>query len=118
MYILDFNKHKWIIKGRFRDAIEFKDSVLQFWDQTKFGPILTVFLENNPEIASAIPLSFHSHRSSSLLKSGPTSQSSSAQNRHSGSPGPTTFRGPSILTDLHKEALLIFLRISSVLKSG
>jgi hypothetical protein len=118
VYILDPNKHKWIVKGRFRDAVEFEDSVLHFWDQTKFGPILTIFLENDPEIvASAIPPSFHTHRSSSLLKSGSTSRSTSAPNRHSGSPGPTPFRGPSVLTDLHKEALLIFLGISLELPS-
>lgn len=44
VYILDPKKHKWIVKGRFRDAIEFEESVFQFWDQTKFGMSLTIFL--------------------------------------------------------------------------
>lgn len=126
VYILDPKKRKWIVKGRFKDAIEFEDSVFQFWDQTKFGPNLTIFLENDPEVASAIPPSFHSHRSrsSSLLKSESTSHSSSALRRHSGSRSvarpslaPTPFKGPSTLTDLHKEALLTFLRIPTELPS-
>ena len=119
VYILDPKIQKWIIKGRFRDAIEFEDSVFHYWDQTKFGLILTIFIENDPEITSAIPPSFHSQRSSSLLKSSSTSRFSSALKRHSKStqrsgsvakpsPGPSPFKGPSILTDLHKEALLIF----------
>ena len=119
---MDPKKNKWIVKGRFRDAIEFEDSVLKFWDQTEFGPTLMMFLENDPEIASAIPPSFYG--SSSLLKSRSTSSRSSSANKwHSGSTqcsgsvakpsiGPTGFKGPSALTDLHKEALLIFLDIS------
>jgi hypothetical protein len=46
VYILDPKKRKWIVKGRFRDALEFQDSVLQFWDQASSGPILTIYLVN------------------------------------------------------------------------
>ena len=43
VYILDPKKCKWIIKGRFRDALEFEESVLQLWDHTNSGPTLTIF---------------------------------------------------------------------------
>ena len=126
VYILDSKKHKWIVKGRYRDAIEFEDSVFQYWDQTDFGPTLTIFLENDPEIASAIPPSFQPNRSISLVKSRSTSRSSPAPRMHSGStqhsgsvarpsPGTAAFKGPSTLTDLHKDALLTFLCISTEL---
>lgn len=38
------HKHIWIVKGRFRDALEFQDSVLHLWNKTSFGPVLTMFL--------------------------------------------------------------------------
>ncbi|KIJ99615.1 hypothetical protein K443DRAFT_8259 [Laccaria amethystina LaAM-08-1] len=44
LYILDLQKRKWIVKGRFRDALEFQDSILHLWQQTDFGPTLTIFL--------------------------------------------------------------------------
>jgi len=66
---LDLQKHRWIVKGRFRDALQFQHSVAQFWQKTEFGPTLTIFLESDPEVASAIPPSFLSHRSTSLSKS-------------------------------------------------
>ncbi|EDR13066.1 uncharacterized protein LACBIDRAFT_322487 [Laccaria bicolor S238N-H82] len=69
VYILDQQKCKWIVKGRFRDALAFQDSVVHLWQKTEFGPTLTIFLESDPEVASAIPPSFLSHRSSSLSKS-------------------------------------------------
>ena len=117
VYILDSKKQRWIVKGRFRDAVEFEESVFQYWDQTDFGLTLTIFLENDLEIASAIPPSFHTQRSSSLLKSRSTSRSSSAPKKDPGSiarPSPASAfpKGPSTLTDLHKEALLTFLEIS------
>ena len=46
IYILDPKKCKWIVKGRFREALEFQDSVLQFWNHTNSGPTLTIFLVN------------------------------------------------------------------------
>jgi len=46
IYILDPKTHKWIVKGRFRDALEFQDSVLQLWNYTNSGPTLTIFLVN------------------------------------------------------------------------
>ncbi|KIK04912.1 hypothetical protein K443DRAFT_4268 [Laccaria amethystina LaAM-08-1] len=69
IYILDLQKRKRIVKGRFRDALEFQDSILHLWQQTDFGPTLTIFLESDPEVASAIPPSFLSHQSSSKSKS-------------------------------------------------
>jgi hypothetical protein len=44
VYILDQQKHKWIVKGRFRDALAFQDSVVHLWQKTEFGPTLTMFL--------------------------------------------------------------------------
>lgn len=46
VYILDPQKRKWIAKGRYRDALEFQDSVFKLWDQTISGPTLTLFLVN------------------------------------------------------------------------
>ena len=46
IYILYPKKRKWIVKGRYRDALEFQDSVFQFWDHTNSGPTLTIFLVN------------------------------------------------------------------------
>ena len=129
MYILDQQKRKWIVKGRFMDALEFEDSVLQLWQQTKFGPTLTIFLENDPEVASAIPPSFLSRRSSSLSKSrsrSPRSPSVSstaqpASARHSyliaGQSSGRTSEGPSTLSTNQKEALLTFLGIDTDLQN-
>jgi len=44
VYILDPQKQRWIVKGRFREALEFQDSVVQLWEKTNFGPMLTIFL--------------------------------------------------------------------------
>jgi len=44
VYILDTKKRKWIVKGRFRDALEFQESVVHLWEKTEFGPMLTIFL--------------------------------------------------------------------------
>ena len=46
IYILDLKKRRWIVKGRYRDALEFQDSVLHLWDHTNYGPTLTIFLVN------------------------------------------------------------------------
>jgi len=123
VYILDLKKRRWIVKGRYRDALQFEDSVLQLWQQTEFGPTLTVFLENDPEVASAIPPSFLSHRSSSLSKSHSRSSRSpsvsstvhAASVHHSniiaGQSSGQTSTGPSNLSTIQKEALLTFLGI-------
>ena len=75
VYILDPKKCKWIVKGGYREAIEFQKSVLQLWDHASSRPMITIFLvnliciffkyffinmqlENDPEIASAILPSF------------------------------------------------------------
>ncbi|KAF8961578.1 hypothetical protein BDZ97DRAFT_1664120 [Flammula alnicola] len=126
VYILDQQKSKWIVKGRFRQALEFDDSVLHLWDQTNFGPMLTLFLENDPEIASAIPPSFHSRRSSLATSRSSTSRSPSISSTiHSaamvrslpiaGPSSPASFDGPSPLPLAHKEALLTFLGIPTEL---
>jgi len=47
VYILDPKRRKWIIKGRFREALEFQESVLQLWDHPNSGPTLTIFLVNS-----------------------------------------------------------------------
>jgi len=105
------------------DALQFEDSVLQLWQQTEFGPTLTIFLENVPEVASAIPPSFLSHRSSSLSKSHSRSSRSpsvsstahAASMHHSniiaGQSSGQSSPGPSTLSTIQKEALLTFLGI-------
>jgi len=125
---LDLQKHRWIVKGRFRDALQFQDSVAQFWQKTEFGPTLTIFLESDPEVASAIPPSFLSHRSTSLSKSRSRSShspsiSSIARAAHGHHPviagqssSAVTFEGPSLLTAEQKEALLTFLGIDVELR--
>ena len=45
-FIFKSKKHKWTTKERYRDALEFQDSVFQFWDHTNSGPTLTIFLVN------------------------------------------------------------------------
>jgi len=55
IYILDLQKHRWIVKGRFRDALQFQDSVAQFWQKTEFGPTLTIFLE----VTLRLPQPYH-----------------------------------------------------------
>jgi hypothetical protein len=128
VYILDLPKRRWIVKGRFRDALEFEDSVLRFWQKTEFGPTLTIFLENDPEVASAIPPSFLSCRSSSVSKSHSRSSHSSsvsstahaASVRHSnfitGQSSVRNSEGPSNLSTNQKEALLTFLGIDTELQ--
>ena len=128
MYILDLQKRKWIVKGRFSDALEFEDSVLQFWEKTEFGPTLTIFLENDPEVASAIPPSFLSRRSSSLSKShsrssrspsvSSTAHAVSMHHSHftAGQSSGRTSEGPSTLSTSQKEALLTFLGIDTELQ--
>ena len=44
VYILDVQKHKSIVRGRFRDALEFHDSVVHLWQKAEYGPTLTIFL--------------------------------------------------------------------------
>ena len=122
MYILDPKKHKWIVKGRFRDAIQFEDLVIQFWDQTESGPTLTIFLENDPEVASAIPPSFLQKSRSTSSRSSSAHKGHSESTQRSGSvarppSGPAPIKGSSNLSDSHKEALLSFLGISLELPS-
>ncbi|KAF8951729.1 hypothetical protein BDZ97DRAFT_1909735 [Flammula alnicola] len=116
VYILDLQKSKWIVKGRFRQALEFDDSVLHLWDQTNFGPTLTLFLENDPEIASAIPPSFHSHRSFLATSRSSTSRSPSISSAiHSAAMVRSLpIAGPSSLASFD-EALLTFLGIPTEL---
>lgn len=127
---MDLQKRRWIVKGRYRDALEFQDSILQLWQQTEFGPTLTIFLENDLEIASAIPPSFLSHRSSSSLSKSHSRSSRSpsvsstvhvASVRHplfiaGQSSGSGTSEGPSNLTPKQKEAILTFLGIDTALQ--
>ncbi|KAF8959114.1 hypothetical protein BDZ97DRAFT_1761613 [Flammula alnicola] len=87
------------------------------------GPLVTLFLKNETEVASTIPPSFLSHRSVSLQSRSSSSRSVSSQSPSVSSgivAGSLTAllnenTGPSTLPVPHKEALLTFLEIDTLL---
>ncbi|KAF8961698.1 hypothetical protein BDZ97DRAFT_1759713 [Flammula alnicola] len=120
IYILD--RQKWVVKGRYNQVID--DLNLRVnWTGSRNGPSVTLFLENETEVASAIPPSFLSRRSVSLQSRSSSSRSVSSRSP-SASSGIVTGSltaplnentGPSTLPVPHKEALLTFLEIDTSL---